>query len=416
MKNIWHNKSFVFYLIGQTISSLGDGFYLIGFMWLAFQLSNGKGIVLGGVFSIYTLSEIVFGFLAGPVVDRVNKKVLLITIDIIRGVIVMILYVLVRFNSIHIAHVYFFTFIFSVFSPFFHRAEFAVIPQLVDSPFLLNVNGILAGSKKLMQVIAPALGGLFIGFFGMASCFLFDAISFFLSVICIMLIAIRTTASLKKNINIKSFMIDIKEGYRFLINSSFLLTLALYAACINFFGAPIFPLLVLISQKANVGSSGYGAMMSGMSVGFIISSFIIVIIGKFLKKIPIVMLGLLISSSGIILMALGNGSVPLVIASVLLGLGINLSNLPIVTLFQENVPQEKIGVVSSFVFTIAQVAMPISMMLSGLLVDLFSLTGIFIGISTILIVGAVIGFFLPTLRNECVYVSGGVPSTANDLQ
>jgi MFS family permease len=74
MKNIWQNKSFVLYLIGQTISSLGDGFYMIGFMWLTLELSGGKGVALGGVLSIYTLGEIFFGFIAGPIVDRVNKK------------------------------------------------------------------------------------------------------------------------------------------------------------------------------------------------------------------------------------------------------------------------------------------------------------------------------------------------------
>jgi hypothetical protein len=61
-KSIWKNKSFIFYLIGQSISSLGDGFYLIAFMWLALQLSGGKGLVLGGIFSIYTLNEVIFGF------------------------------------------------------------------------------------------------------------------------------------------------------------------------------------------------------------------------------------------------------------------------------------------------------------------------------------------------------------------
>ncbi len=402
MKNIWQIKSFVLYLIGQTISSLGDGFYMIGFMWLTLELSGGKGIALGGVLSIYTLGEIFFGFIAGPIVDRVNRKNLLIFIDIIRGIIVLLLYIFVKFQKATILHIYVATLGFAIFSPFFHRAEFAIVPQLVEKDLLLSANGLLNGSKRLMQIIAPALGGVFIGIFGIASCFFFDAISFFVSVICIIFIAITPIQTDKKGFGLKVFISDLNSGYRFLIGSSFLLTLAIYAACINFFGAPIFPLLPLVSQKTGSGATVYGAMMSGLSIGFIVSSLLVGIIGKFLRKISIVLLGLIISASAIMLMALGIGMIPLIIAAVILGLGLNFSNLPIMTFFQEKVPQNKIGVVSSFVFTIAQVAMPVSMALSGLLVDIFSLRVIFITISLILIIGALIGFRIPQFRQEVV--------------
>jgi MFS family permease len=71
---LWKNRSFILYLIGQSISAIGDGFYLIAFMWLAMEISNGRGAAIGGIFSIYMLNEVVFGFVAGPIADRINKK------------------------------------------------------------------------------------------------------------------------------------------------------------------------------------------------------------------------------------------------------------------------------------------------------------------------------------------------------
>ncbi|MEO0127212.1 MAG: MFS transporter [candidate division WOR-3 bacterium] len=399
-RQIWKNKSFNFYLLGQTVSSLGDGFYLVAFMWLALQLSNGKGIVLGGVFSIYTLGEVLFGFIAGPIADRINKKKALIVIDIIRGIIVTLLFIFVRSQMVSIAHLYIFIFAFSFFSPFFHRIEFTIIPQLVEKDLLLSANGILGGSKKLMQIIAPALGGIFVGFFGVASCLLFDAISFFFSAVCIMLISISKATPKKVDINLRNFLSDVRIGYRFLIGSAFLTTLAIYAACINFLGSPIFPLLPLISQRANQGSAGYGMMMSSISIGFIISSFVIGVIGKVIKKIHIVFVGLLLSALSVALFGFTSNAIILLMGSVILGLGMNFSNLPILTLFQEKIPQDRIGVVSSFVFTISQIAMPISMILSGILVDCVDLSYIFAGVSIVLIAGALIGFALPQFRKD----------------
>ncbi len=401
--NIWLSKSFILYLIGQTISSLGDGFYMVSFMWLALEISGGKGIVLGGVLSVYTLGEIIFGLVAGPVVDRVNRKSILILVDIIRGSIVFLLYFLVVMKIAKVVHLYIVTFAFAVISPFFHRAEFAIIPQLVKKDSLLSANGILGGSKKLMQVISPALGGILIGFLGVASCFLFDAFSFFISSVCILFISIKPIEIDKKRLNLNLLISDFRDGFKFLLSSTFLLTLTIYACCINFFGGPIFPMLPLISQQMGSGSSGYGSMMSGLSAGFIISSLLIGIVGNFIKRIDLILLGLIVSSCSIALMGFGLNIVVLICAAVILGIGLNFSNLPILTLFQEKVPQDKIGVVSSFVFTIAQVAMPISMAMSGILVDVFSLKGIFVAISIILFIGALIGFVLPQLREGIVH-------------
>lgn len=283
MRNpLFQSKSFLFYLFGQAVSSLGDGLYLVAFMWLAMKLSGGKGIVLGGVFSIYTLCEIIFGFVAGPVADRFNKKGILITVDVIRGLAILVLFFLIQFNGITIFHLYIITFFFAAVSPFFHRTEFTIIPQ--------------------------------------------------------------------------------------------------------------------IAEKVRLGSSGYGFMMGAISAGLIASSLLVGFIEKFLKVIKILLFGLIVSATAIGLMGLSSISVIIIFAAFMMGVGINLSNLPIVTLFQKNIPETKIGVVSSFVFTVAQVAMPVSMLLSGYLVGVFSLSAIFLGIGIIVFLGVIVGFALPQFR------------------
>lgn len=390
------------------VSSLGDGFYLIAFMWLALQLSGGKGLVLGGIFSIYTLNEVIFGFVAGPIADKYNKKKILIIVDILRGIIVFSLFLFVKLNLVTIMHLYIITFLFSVASPFFHRTEFTIIPQLVSKELLLRTNGIINGARRLMQVISPGLGGILISLVGIENGFLIDGLTFFFSSFCIIFIVIAHSNNRVERIRIKSLIQDLKSGYRILLTSSFLLTLAIYAACINFFGGPVIPLLPLLSMEHGMEASGYGFLVSILSVGLITASLFIGYLEKLLRRIPMILAGLIISSVAVLVLGIGHVPIIMLIAVFFLGAGMTLSNLPITTIFQDKVPSAKIGVVSSFVFTIAQIAMPISMALSGFLVDILSLSTILTVIGIVLLIGALLGFVLPQFKSESTAIQEGV--------
>lgn len=398
--SLWRDRSFLIYLIGQTVSAFGDGLYLVAFMWLALGVSGGKGIVLGGVFSIYTLCEVVFGFIAGPIADRFNKKRILIIVDILRGAVVFLLYIFITYRTITIFQLYLITFIFSVLSPFFHRTEFTIIPLIVRFEDLLKANGILRGLRRTMLIIAPGLGGLLVSILGTKLCFLIDAGTFVFSSLCISFIVTRKAKRPEEAAQGRSLIADMKAGYKYLLSSSFLLILAIYAAFINFLGGPVFPLLPILSERSTLGPSGYGMMMSALSAGLIVSSFTIGFIERFLNKVLMIFLGLFISAVAIFSLGFGFYKFAIIGAVFILGFGINTSNLPITTLFQQKVPENKIGVVSSFVFTFAQIAQPISMALSGFLVDLFSLNAIFIAIGILLVAGVGVGFLLPQLRYE----------------
>ncbi|MBN2621402.1 MFS transporter [candidate division WOR-3 bacterium] len=201
---LWKNRSFILYLVGQSISALGDDFYLIAFMWLAMEISGGRGIAVGGIFSIYMLNEVVFGFIAGPIADRINKKRLLIFVDVIRGLFVVILFMLVRRGMATITQLYVITFCFSLVSPFFHRTEFTIIPFILDAKVLLRGNGTLAGFRRLMQVIAPAIGGVVIALIGIESCFLIDSITFFISSVCIAGVAVKQVQQKKEVLTLEA--------------------------------------------------------------------------------------------------------------------------------------------------------------------------------------------------------------------
>lgn len=399
-KYLSKNRSFLVYLLGQTISGVGDGLYLIAFMWFALELSGGKGIVVGGVFSIYTLNEVIFGLIAGPVADKYNKKKILVAVDILRGLIVLTFFIMTKFGEISILHLYIVTFFFSVLSPFFHRAEFAIVPQLVAKYNLMKANGFLTGTRKVVQIVAPGIGGILIGILGIEACFFLDALTYFASVLCILFVQLRSSVVYPEKVDFRTLLKDVRNGWRYLTRSKFLFTIGIYAACINFLAGPIIPLLAILSTRYSSGASGYGVMMSAISLGFIAASYVMGFIDKYIDKVRLMFIGLLISAISIFMFGLMSGLIVIVAVAFLLGVGLSTANLPITVLVQQNTPAIKIGVVSSLIFTLSQIAQPVSIVLGGFLANTIAVNVIFIAIGVILCSGVLVGFALPQLHQS----------------
>ena len=68
------NRSFIFYVAGQAVSVLGDNVYQIAITWLIMKITNNKGLAVGGAFSIFSIGELISGFISGPIADRFNKR------------------------------------------------------------------------------------------------------------------------------------------------------------------------------------------------------------------------------------------------------------------------------------------------------------------------------------------------------
>src|SRR4030042_4258673 len=167
----------------------------------------------------------------------------------IRGIIVLSVFIMVQTAKISLLNLYVCVALFAVFSPIFHRAEFAVIPQLINKENLMTANGLLAGSRRSMQIIAPMLAGCVIAVAGVSVFFLLDSLSFALSVVLTVLLRVEPVMLSKAKNFITPLASNFVDGFKYLIDSPFLLALGIYAACVNFFAGPIFPLIPLLTEK-----------------------------------------------------------------------------------------------------------------------------------------------------------------------
>jgi MFS family permease len=260
-RNLW---------FGQIISLLGDWFNLIASASLISLLTQ-SGLAVGGLFVVRMLSQFVSSPVGGVLADRYNRKRLLITFDLFRGVIVLG-FLLVRSPSL-VWLLYVLTAAQLAFSGMFFPTRNAILPDLVHSGELGAANALTSATWSMMLAFGAALGGLVAGEWGIQPSFIIDSLTFFLSAFFISRVKYQQTLDPEQD-GKKFFAVlsQYSEGLKYLNRQKRVLMLALQKASITFAMNSIFQIIqVTISSQIFVlgegGSTGLGLIYAMVGIG-----------------------------------------------------------------------------------------------------------------------------------------------------
>jgi len=176
---IRQNRSFRYLWSGQIISLLGDWFNLIASATLIANLTQ-SGAAVGGLFVVRMLAPFLVSPIAGVVADRYNRKYIVMTTDILRGLIVLC-FVLVR-EPEHVWLIYVLTAIQSALQGFFFPAWNSILPDITTTEELGAANALSSATWSVMLAFGAAMGGIVSGLIGVYPAFIIDGLTFFVSV------------------------------------------------------------------------------------------------------------------------------------------------------------------------------------------------------------------------------------------
>jgi MFS family permease len=168
-RNLWY---------GQVVSELGDWLNSIAIYMLVLQLS-GTGTAMATVMMAKLLPIFFVSPLAGVLIDRMDRKVIMITSDVLRFVVVLgfllvddagDLWLLYSLAVVEIA-----------LAGFFEPARSAIIPSLTPREDLVTANALSGSTWSVMLAVGAALGGVLVSLFGIKAAFIIDAFTFLLS-------------------------------------------------------------------------------------------------------------------------------------------------------------------------------------------------------------------------------------------
>jgi MFS family permease len=356
---------------GQTISNLGSSFTNFALPLLIFKLT-GSALNLAIASATTFLPYLLFGLPIGAWVDRIDRKRLMITTDLLRALVLASIPLLAALNQLPLWWIYSAGFLISTLSIGFDAAEFAAIPSLVTrddgsaGQALVTANGRIQASYSAATVAGPLLAGLLVAFLSLPALLAIDAFSFILSAGSLVLI--------KQSFNLggppragSSIWQDMTEGLRYVLGHPVLRNISLMMALVNFVGSTVYAQLVLFAKdRLSASDTQVGLLYSAGSLGIVLLSLMA---GPLRKRwsFSTVALGAL-ALQGLLIIGLALTRwywAGLLIWMLCSGLGI-LFNINTGSLRQAIVPNHLLGRVVSIAGVLAWSAIPLGTLLGGL--------------------------------------------------
>lgn len=394
---------------GQSVSMLGDGLYGIALAWWITQ-QLGSATALAGYALCWFIPAVTLPFIAGSLIDRTNRKMLIATVDSIQGLAVTGLAVLLATGNMQLWHVYAGAVILASCSAIHGPALDSSIPNLVPDPVLPRANGLYATSQSVANIAGPLFGGALVGLLGLPFTILINALSFWFATAATLLARIPSPQVQDESGQgaFRRLVNDATFGYKWIWRHRAILYLLLIFTACNFLIAPTYPLETLIVRDRLAaggaalhwdGAFIFGLISAAMAVGTLASA-VFFSRGWAIKPMA---WGVCIGWAVGGLAAVGYG----LSTSVWLSLGLAffmgasgpLCNVPSQTIWMSYTPDAERGRIFAARRTIAWGIQPISIALGGLLAEQIGASALFIGagaIITVIVLGNL--FFNRTIR------------------
>jgi DHA3 family tetracycline resistance protein-like MFS transporter len=370
---------------------------------------------MGTVLIFSQIPLLLFLLIGGVVVDRLPRIRIMFASDILSGLVISFVAIFSWFELLQIWHIYVASIIFGFVEAFFFPAYQAVIPQITPSHLLTSANSLNGLSQRLTGIIGPALGAALVAAGGTSMTFALDALSFFISAVCLLpLLRLTIDPNPQKaepseavgnrensaKATLKQGFIDLLEGFKLVVRIPWIWITILLFGFINIMeaGPRAVALPFLIKDDLGADVELLGLLGSATSLGFVAG---MVWLGQYVRlhrRGLLAYLSVFVSGSVLLPFAL-KLPVPILVGATFIG-GIAASVFALIWThtLQEMVPGNMLGRVYSIDALGSFVLLPIGFALAGWGTELLGAPTVFLigGAGTILLV--LLGLSHPAIR------------------
>lgn len=380
-------RDFWKFLTGQSISTLGTAFTTYAIPLLVFQLTHSP-VNLAITTATWALPHLLFGLFIGAWVDRVDRKRLMIAVDVLLALTLLVIPALALVGRLNVLVIYAVDFTASSLSMVFQQAEFTAIPSLVGQRDLVTANGRINASYQTMQMVGPTLAGAIATVVSVPALLFFDSVSYIASAVALLWIRLRFNPSDEDPKVRTTIRADIGEGLRYVVKHPVLRNISLMMMLFNFVDSTFYAQQVLYAkERLHTDNFQLGLLFATSGVGAVLFSLAA---GWFRRRFTFstVVIGCLAAGG---LLTTAYASIPwfwLALPVLLLRDGaVSLLNINTFSLRQAIVPNQMLGRVLSVAGLLAFSATPIGSLAGGYLIQqTHNVSLVFQGIGVLLFV------------------------------
>jgi MFS family permease len=264
------NPNYRHWLIGGTISLLGDQFYFVALPWLVLQ-QTGSAVAMGAIMMAGAIPRALFMLMGGAISDRMSARKIMIATATARTVCVTVIGVLVWLRILRTWELYALAFAFGVADAFAVPAQTAYMPSLVKREQLVAARSVSQSAAQMTTIVGPVPAGFVIKTLGVAWAFFVDAISF----LFIIGVLWKLPDPPKSQTARKAMLQSIMEGIAYVGKDVPLRSLMLLVTILNFSIAGPVSIGLAYLTKTRFGSpAAYGIVISAVATGSLLGALL----------------------------------------------------------------------------------------------------------------------------------------------
>jgi len=395
---------------GQIVARLGDNFFWLALMITVNELT-GSTLAVGLSAMSLALPQFLLGLPAGVLVDRFNRRKVMITSDVVRAVLVLLCVYAVSSESLWLF--YLTAFFMSGASAFFFPARQALTPALVSERELLSANALLETSRTLAMLVGAAAAGFAIAYAGPTIAFVLVSVCFAVSAISLLFVRSPQVETEERTVTLQALWSELREGLAFVRSSQLVLGIVVVITIVMLGIGAINVLWVpFMDRLFGVGPEGLGIADSLQGVGMLVGSIAVgSLTSRFrhtkLLAASLILLGLLATAIGF-----APTFALVLVLLVLLGLTLPPLNSSASTLVQTVTPDALMGRVNSASGTLQSLATLLSMAVAATLGDLIGVRTVFAVCGAIMTFGGLLGWVLLKEPESSRVTDAAVPAQA----
>ncbi len=417
------SRPFLILWFGQAISLIGTGvsrFALLIFVWELTE--QATAVTIAAVIS--QIPPIVIGVFVGTLVDRWNRKYILMASDTLAGIAIIALLIIELMGNLTLPHIYIAMLLLGISNAFQDPAYVASVTLMVPKSLYSRSSGLLTLAIYLADVVSPIIAGILLSILGLAGVLTLDILTFLFAIISIFKLKIPQPKS--ENKMKPSFWQETVYGFRYIFRSPSLIALTLVGVVWNMvesIGYPLIPPFIL--ARTGGDEAILATVLSFMGLGGVIGGILASTWSGAKNRVHNILIGALLTGLlGDLLLGLGT-SLPLwILGAIGVEFFIPISIGSTISIWQAKVPVDLQGrifatrrvvarvagiIVTIAVGPIADYVFEPAMMPDGVLAPIFSgliEPGKGAGMGLMLVIGgilltilAIMGYLIRPLRN-----------------
>lgn len=375
-KKLW-NKDFILLLQGNAVSTIGDLMYSVAIGYWVYQ-QTGSNALMGIMSAISMFVTMFLSPFSGSIVDKCNRKWVLVGMDIMQGLVMLTIGTLAYMGKLNVPGVLIAAFLAAMGSVFYNPAASTLLIDIIPHDDMVRGQSIFSGTNSLINMVGTAFSGVLVAFFGVPLIVVINGLSNLYSAFSELFIRVPKTVQQGQPVTVKGILQDSKAAVKEIFSDPCLRLFVPCALVLNLLSAGPLTLVLPFCLEKGFTVDSYGYLMSVWTVASLVC---VVLLGaiKFPSKVRywIMAIGFFTSEAFMIFAYLSVDFVPMCVL-VFAGAFLNCAGNSVFNAsLMLALPEENRGAILGFIQAASTGGTALSAVIYGFLGDVFPLYIVF---------------------------------------